>query len=371
MKIAVCAGEKSGDALGHELLVDLKENIENLEVIGVGGKLMEDEGLKSFFPFNEISYMGLIDPLLNLRKILKIRKNFINFLKKENPDIFIGIDSPSFNSGICKALRRDTNIKTVQYVCPQFWAWRYGRVHKFNSLYHRVFSLFPFESQLLKKHGVNFTYVGHPLAKNLPIDSNEEELKKSLCIPLDKKVIAILPGSRKSEINHHSKPLVDFINLYKKQNADVEIILALNKKSDLFGELKKLSKKINIIYDSTQRVLASCDMAIVASGTATLEAAILAKPMVVIYKSNKLSNFILSNFFLKTKFISLPNILSQEMIVFELRQSHVSGKEISEKVELTFKNQEAISDKLSLLRDSLLVTNSNKFSIALKEILAK
>ena len=122
MKIAVCAGEKSGDALGHELLVDLKKNNDNIEFIGVGGSLMEGEGLKSFFPIKEISYMGLIDPLLNLRKILKIRKNFINFLKKENPDVFIGIDSPSFNSGICKVLRRDTNIKTVQYVCPQFWA---------------------------------------------------------------------------------------------------------------------------------------------------------------------------------------------------------------------------------------------------------
>ena len=179
-------------------------------------------------------------------------------------------------------------------------------------------------------------------------------------------MIAILPGSRKSEIYHHSKPLSDFINIYKKQNPDVEIILALNKESDLLGELKLLSKKISIIYDSTQKVLASCDMAVVASGTATLEAAILAKPMVVIYKSNKLSNFILSNFFLKTKFISLPNILSQEKIVFELRQNQVSGKEISEKVELTLKNKEVISEKLSLIRDSLLVSDSNKFSIALK-----
>ena len=371
MKIAVCAGEESGDALGHELLVDLKKNIENLEVIGVGGSLMQGEGLKSFFPLKEISYMGLVDPLLNLRKILKIRKNFINFLKKENPDVFIGIDSPSFNSGICKDLRRETNIKTAQYVCPQFWAWRYGRVHKFNSLYHRVFSLFPFESHLLKKHGVNFSYVGHPLAKNLSFNSNQEELKKSLGIPLDKKVIAILPGSRKSEIKHHSKPLADFINAYKKKNTNVEIILALNKESDLSGELKQLSKKICIIYDSSQKVLASCDLAVVASGTATLEAAILAKPMVVIYKSNKFSNFILSNFFLKTKFISLPNILSQEKVVFELRQNQVSGREINEKVELTFKNQEVISNKLGLIRDSLLVTDSNKFSIALREILAK
>ena len=371
MKIAVCAGEKSGDALGHELLVDLKENIENLEVIGVGGSLMEGEGLKSFFPIKEISYMGLIDPLLNLRKILKLRKNFINFLKIENPDVFIGIDSPSFNSGICKVLRRDTNIKTVQYVCPQFWAWRYGRVRKFNSLYHRIFSLFPFESDLLKRHGVNFSYVGHPLAKNLSNDLDGHELRKNFGIPLEKKIVAILPGSRKSEINHHSKPLADFVSKYKKENPDVEIVVALNKESDLLGELNKLSNKINVIYNSSQKVLAICDLAIVASGTATLEAAILAKPIVVIYKSNKLSNFILSNFFLKTKFISLPNILSQEEIVFELRQNQVTGQEIGKKVELTFKNQKNISDKLSRIRDSLLVTDSNKFSNALKEILAK
>tara|TARA_B100000035_G_scaffold207438_1_gene177439 strand:+ start:170 stop:1285 length:1116 start_codon:yes stop_codon:yes gene_type:complete len=371
LKIAVCAGEKSGDALGHELLVDLKKNHDNIEFIGVGGSLMESEGLKSFFPIKEISYMGLIDPLLNLRKILKIRKNFINFLKKENPDVFIGIDSPSFNSGICKVLRRDTNIKTVQYVCPQFWAWRYKRVFKFNSLYHRVLSLFPFESALLKKHDVNFSYVGHPLAKNLSNDLNEQKLRKNFGIPLEKKIVAILPGSRKSEIYHHSKPLADFISKYKKENSDVEIIVALNKESDLQGELNELSKKINVIYSSSQKVLAICDLAIVASGTATLEAAILAKPMVVIYKSNKLSNFILSNFFLKTKFISLPNILSQEKVVFELRQNQVTGQEISEKVDLTFKNQQDISYKLSRIRDSLLVTDSNKFSNALKEILAK
>ena len=176
MKIAVCAGEKSGDALGYELLRDLKQNIDSINFIGVGGSQMESLGLKSFFPIKEISYMGLIDPLINLKKILKRRQDFINFLKDENPDVFIGIDSPSFNSGICKALRNDTDIKTVQYVCPQFWAWRYGRVKKFNDLYNKIFSLFPFESELLEKHGVNYTYVGHPLAKDLPTEINKEDL---------------------------------------------------------------------------------------------------------------------------------------------------------------------------------------------------
>ena len=290
MKIAVCAGEKSGDTLGHELLVDLKKNFENIEIIGVGGSQMESQGLKSFFPIKEISYMGLIDPLLNLKKILKRRKDFISFLKKENPDIFIGIDSPSFNSGICKTLRKETNIKTVQYVCPQFWAWRYGRVYKFNHLYHKIFSLFPFESKLLKKHGVNYSYVGHPLARNMKIYSNESQIKKELNVSTEKEIIAILPGSRQSEIKHHNKPLSDFINDYVNENPETEIILALNKKSDLFGDLAKLSNKIKVIFNSTQKVLSICNLSVVASGTATLEAANLSKPMVVIYKSNFLSN---------------------------------------------------------------------------------
>ena len=371
MKVAVCAGEISGDILGHELLVDLKNNIDGVEFIGVGGSLMESEGLKSFFPIKDISYMGLIDPLINLKKIIDIRKEFINFLKREKPDVFIGIDSPSFNSKICKILRKETRIKTIQYVCPKFWAWRYGRVYKFNDLYHKVFSLFPFESKLLKKHGVNFSYVGHPLAKNLPNNYDKNILKKELSITSKKEVIAILPGSRKSEIKHHDKPLSDFINKYKQDHPDTEIILALNKETDLSGELKKLSKSIRVIFNSTQKVLAICDLAVIASGTATLEAAILAKPMVVIYKSNPLSNFILSNFFLKTKFISLPNILSQKKVVFELRQNQVSEKEIYEKVNLTHKNKKKVSEKLSSIRDSLLVLDSNKFSKALNEILSK
>ena len=370
MKIAVCAGEKSGDALGYDLLLDLKKNNDSIHFIGVGGSLMESAGLKSFFPINEISYMGLIDPLINLRKILKIRKEFIEFLKVEKPDIFIGIDSPSFNSAICKTLRKSTNIKTIQYVCPKFWAWRYGRVYKFNDIYNKIFSIFPFESKLLEKHRVNFSYVGHPLAEKLPTKINENEQRKELKISQNKKIIAILPGSRKSEIKHHEKPLIDFINKYNLEDPNLEIILALNKESDL-SEGFKNTKGLKIIFNKTQKVIAACDLAIVASGTATLETAILAKPMVVIYKSNFLSNFILSKFFLKTKYISLPNILSQEQIVFELRQNQVTGQNILKKALCTYKRKDEIITKLKLLRESLIVEDSNKFTNALREILTK
>ena len=370
MKIAVCAGEKSGDLLGYNLLKELKRDNDSISFIGVGGSLMESAGLKSFFPLKEISYMGLIDPLLNLKKILKRRQEFINFLKKEEPDIFIGIDSPSFNSGICKALKKTTNIKTVQYVCPQFWAWRYDRVKKFNYLYDTILSLFPFESELLKKHNVNHSFVGHPLAEQLLDRSRDFNLREELKISSEKKIIAILPGSRNSEIKHHEGPLIDFISKYKKVSPDAEIILALNKRSDLTEKLKKTLKDYSVVFNDSQKVLAACDLAVVASGTATLEASILAKPMVVIYKSNFLSNFILSNFFLKTKFIALPNILSKAQVVFELRQNEVTGNEIFKKVIITFKKRQDISSKLTSLRETLLVKDKSKFSYAINKLLS-
>ena len=205
----------------------------------------------------------------------------------------------------------------------------------------------------------------------MKIYSNEVQIKKELNVSTEKEIIAILPGSRQSEIKHHNKPLSDFINDYVNENPETEIILALNKKSDLFGELAKLSNKIKVIFNSTQKVLSICNLAVVASGTATLEAAILSKPMVVIYKSNFLSNFILSKFFLKTKFISLPNILSEDNIVFELRQNQVTGREIFEKVKDTFENRESISRRLSSIKDSLLVSDSDKFSKAISDIISK
>ena len=369
MKVAVCAGEKSGDILGHDLIEDLRRNNDSITFIGVGGSLMESSGLDSFFPISDISYMGLIDPILNLRKILKRRKELINFLKKEKPDVFIGIDSPSFNSRVCKVLRKETNIKTIQYVCPQFWAWRYDRVKKFNELYHMVFSLFPFESDLLKKHKVNFSYVGHHLAQSLPKDVNIDAIKKNFNISDQKKVIAILPGSRKSEIKYHGRPLIDFINLYKKGNEDSEIVLALNKLEDMPEIFKGIKDKIKIVFGETQKVLSMADIAVVASGTATLEAAILAKPMVVIYKSNLISNFILSNFFLKSKYISLPNILSQSEIVPELRQNKVTGLEILSKVNSVFLSESKIINQLSSLKDNLSVNDSAKFSRAIKKLI--
>ena len=205
--------------------------------------------------------------------------------------------------------------------------------------------------------------------RDRPKDVNIDAIKKNFNISDQKKVIAILPGSRKSEIKYHGRPLIDFINLYKKGNEDSEIVLALNKLEDMPEIFKGIKDKIKIIFGETQEVLSMADIAVVASGTATLEAAILAKPMVVIYKSNLISNFILSNFFLKSKYISLPNILSQSEIVPELRQNKVTGLEILSKVKSVFLSESKITNQLSSLKDNLSVNDSAKFSRAIKKLI--
>ena len=203
IKIAFSVGEDSGDFLGAQLIKNLKKKYPDANFIGLGGYQMKKEGLDSIFPIDDLSVMGLIDPLLNISKLLKRRKELLNFILREKPDLFIGIDSPSFNSGIAKKLKSQSDIKTIQYVCPQFWAWRKGRVKKFKKYLDHIFNIFPFEENLLSEEGMSSNFTGHPLAENFEIDINKRFYKQKLGLTEEKKFIALLPGSRKSEIKNH------------------------------------------------------------------------------------------------------------------------------------------------------------------------
>ncbi len=365
-------GEESGDFLGAQLIKNLKRKYPQAEFIGLAGDQMKKEGMDSLFSIKDLSVMGLIDPLLNLKMLLERRKELIDFIIKEKPDFFIGIDSPSFNSGIAKKIKSKTNIKTIQYVCPQFWAWRKGRVKKFNKYFDHIFSIFPFEDNLLKKEGISSNFVGHPLAENIEIDLDKKKSKKNLSFDEEKKYIALLPGSRKSEVRNHLRILENLARSYSITNPSYQFILSLTKESSLKEDRYAKEKNITLMKGNTREVLKASDYGIVSSGTATLETMLSKTPFCVIYKSNTISNFIISNFLLKLDYISLPNILSNKKIVPELRQNKVTTKNIINELNLLIsKPNEDLLSKFKDLHKSLINTDERKFSKIIEKLSQK
>lgn len=369
IKFVFSVGEESGDFLGAKLIKNLKIKYPHAEFVGLAGEQMKKEGMNSLFPIEELSVMGLIDPLLNIKKLLKRRKELIDFILKEKPDFFIGIDSPSFNSGIAKKIKSETNIKTIQYVCPQFWAWRKGRVKKFNKYLDHIYSIFPFENILLKREGISSNFIGHPLAENFDIDLDKNKSKQKLFFNEDKIYIALLPGSRKSEIKNHLKILENLARSYSSSNPNYQFLICLTKESPYKEDSYEKEKNITLIKGNTREVLKACDYGIVSSGTATLETMLSKTPFCVIYKSNVLSNFLISNFLLKLDYISLPNILSNNKVVPELRQKKVTIKNIAKELNLLIKepNKEMIS-KFKDLHISLFNNDEKRFSKIIEKL---
>ena len=370
IKIAFSVGEDSGDFLGAQLIKNLKKKYPDANFIGLGGYQMKKEGLDSIFPIDDLSVMGLIDPLLNISKLLKRRKELLNFILREKPDLFIGIDSPSFNSGIAKKLKSQSDIKTIQYVCPQFWAWRKGRAKRFKKYLDHIFSIFPFEENLLSEEGMPSNFTGHPLAENFEIDINKRFYKQKLGLTEEKKFIALLPGSRKSEIKNHLQILEDLAKIYSSSNPNYQFILSLTKDNSTSEEKYIEEKNITLIKGHTREVLKACDYAVVSSGTATLEAMLSKTPSCVIYKSNAFSNFIISSILLRLDFISLPNILANKKIVPELRQNNVTSKKIKNELDNLIKGaNEKMLEEFKKLHYSLINKEENKFSKIIENLI--
>ena len=363
MKIAISAGEESGDILGSDLIDSLKDHRNDIEFIGLGGEKMKEKGLDPLFPFEEISKIGLIEPLFSLKNLFRRRKQLIEFIIAERPDVFIGVDSPSFNLGISRKLKLETNIKTIQYVCPQVWAWRRKRIKTFSSYLDHIFCLYKFETEILKKHNLKSSFVGHPLARKIELGINKDKYKDKLNLDKSKVHVALLPGSRDSEIKKHINDLVSLVEHYQSRNPRLKFILALTKNSkkyDFDEKLKDLNN-LSILYDDSKNILSASDFSIIASGTATLEGALCKTPMFVIYKTNFLSYFVLSRL-IYSKYISLPNILSEKKIVKELLQSQVNLNNLVDELDVLM-NEDDKEMKLNfeILHKSLINDNKSKF----------
>lgn len=321
LRIALVAGEASGDILGSGLMQALKARHGDIEFIGVGGPRMQAEGLTPYFPMERLSVMGLVEVLGRLPELLSRRKRLIETLIAAKPDVFIGIDAPDFNLGVELKLRR-AGIKTVHYVSPSVWAWRQKRVLKIREACDLMLTLFPFEAQFYDAHQVPVRFVGHPLADSIPMQADRMAVRRELDLPLDEPVIALLPGSRGGEVARLGELFLDAAERLRALRPGVRFVLPCaspERRAQLEQMLAGRDLPLSLLDGRSHDALAACDAVLIASGTATLEALLYKRPMVVAYKVAPMTYRILRRL-VKSPYVSLPNLLAERPLVPELLQ---------------------------------------------------
>jgi len=333
MKVGIVAGEKSGDYLGAELIKAFKRVHPNAEFVGLCGPLMQEQGARTLAEMDKISIMGLAGVITGLPSILSIRRKLYRHFIADPPDFFIGIDVPDFNLGLELKLKKQ-GIPTVHYVSPTVWAWRPKRVKKIRKAINLMLTLFPFEEQFYKKHQTPVKYVGHPFASqilNWPVDT---ALRASLLGPREK-LIAILPGSRMSEVSRLAPEMLKAAYHLRQQRPELSFVIpAANEKISnyLLNELNIDQTIVQLVDGRSRDIMCISDLVILASGTAALEAALFAKPMVVMYKMDRLTVFLFKHT-VQVKHFSMPNHLTDPPIVAELIQHEATAENLIEQVE--------------------------------------
>ena len=331
IKIGIVAGEHSGDALGAELIKALKKNAK-LEVCGVGGPKLESLGLQSIFDFSILHMIGLVDPILNYRKLIKARKKIIDTFINKKIDFFIAIDSPDFNIGIHKTLKKNNIAKNIQVVSPSVWGWRQGRIKKIKKYIDYTACLFNFEHEFYKEQKLKSIHLGHPLGNAL-IETKDQICRK-LSMNSNLNYISVLPGSRYSELKYMLPVFIEFIKMHSiKNNGYKYLIPASDEKNE--ATIKKIlsneniHERIKIIVKSglSREFFLVSDFSIEASGTASLEAAVFGANPIICYKTNFLNYSIISKM-LKVDHIGLPNLLFNKRLFPELLQKNCSAKKI-------------------------------------------
>jgi len=370
---AIVVGEHSGDTLGEGLIRSLRETHPNAKFIGIGGPKMLALGFESIFAMDELSVMGLVEVLGRIRRLLHVRKTLTQFFTANKPDVFIGIDAPDFNIGLELKLKSQ-GVKTVHYVSPSVWAWREKRIFKIAKATNMVLALLPFEKAFYDKHQVPCTFVGHPLADDIPMQSDRNLARNALSLPLDKKILALMPGSRGGEL---SRLLEDFFESAKQLQAeDSELVFVApmisDKRVEQFNALKAEfapNLAVTVILNKTQEVMAASDCLLTASGTVTLEAALIKRPMVICYKFSPMT-FLLGRWLVKLKWFSLPNLLANKTLVPELLQKQVCPEKIVPLVkERLYQDQSQLNESYSQIHQQLKCDASAQAAKAVIDVL--
>ena len=325
--IAVIAGEHSGDLLGSGMLRELRARYPNAEFIGVGGPLMQAEGLQSLVPMDDLAVMGIAEVLGSLFTLLRHRRLLVNTFLARRPDVFIGIDAPDFNLPIAKKLKA-AGITTVHYVSPSVWAWRQGRIKGIKQAVDHVLCLLPFEKAFYDQHNLPATFVGHPLADSIPLSWSKQQARAELDLTADASWVGLLPGSRKGEIARMA-PL--FLEVAQRLLADhpqlrfVTPMISAARAEQFRALQQQLAPQLplTIIDGASRTTMAAADALLLTSGTVTLEAMLIKRPMVVAYKFNWLSYQLIKRMF-KAAFFSLPNLLANRHLVPEFAQDEAT-----------------------------------------------
>ncbi|WP_120995625.1 lipid-A-disaccharide synthase [Stutzerimonas urumqiensis] len=330
LRIALVAGEASGDILGAGLMRSIAAVRPDVEFIGVGGARMEAAGLASLFPMERLSVMGLVEVIGRLPELLSRRRRLAATLIEAQPDVFIGIDAPDFNLGLELTLRQ-AGIRTVHYVSPSVWAWRQKRVLKMRAACDLVLTLFPFEARFYETHGVPVRFVGHPLADDVPLAIDRAEARDQLGMPTDEPVVALMPGSREGEVARLGTLFLDTAERLRALRPGVRFVLPCanpQRREQIEAMLVHRELPLMLLDGRSHDALAACDAVLIASGTATLEALLFKRPMVVAYRVAPLTYRILRRL-VRSPFVSLPNLLAGTPLVPELLQEAAQPDEMS------------------------------------------
>jgi lipid-A-disaccharide synthase len=378
MKIGIVAGEASGDLLGSLLIKALKQEYPHLEFVGIAGPKMQSAGATSWFSMEKLAVRGYVEVLKSFREILSIRRSLRDRMLKERPAIFIGIDAPDFNLGLEKTLKR-AGIPTVHYVSPSIWAWRGERIHKIKESVDHMLTVFPFEPEIYRKAGVAATFVGHPTADVIPREPQRDNARAQLRLKPDELVIAMLPGSRQSELDYHADLFIETAKRLLKDFPDAKFLVPLTTREtrEQFDaarwRLGAQDLPLQILFGHANFAMAAADVALVASGTATLEAALLRCPHVIAYRLSP-TTYRLMKKKAYLPYVGLPNILAGEWLVPELLQDDATPENLSRALGNWIRHKDAakaLRERFAVIHASLAVNNGERVREALRPFLSR
>ena len=334
IRIAIVAGETSGDLLAGHLIAALRAKLPNAVFFGIGGGKMIAQGFQTWYPLEKLAVRGYVEVLRHYREISGIRKELLKRLLADPPDVFIGVDAPDFNLALEKALK-NRGVPSIHYVGPSIWAWRGKRIHKIGASVSRILALFPFEPAIYEKQGIPVSYVGHPLADILPLEDGRVNARELLGVPPQKAVFALLPGSRQSELQYMAKTFVATAQEINKQLPDALFLVPLATRETrlifetAIYECGARDLPIRMLFGHSHDAMMASDVVLVASGTATLEAALLKRPMAIVYKMAPLTHRLMRRMGY-LPYVGLPNILAGRFVVPEFIQDDATPENLAQ-----------------------------------------